>query len=53
MISFNKAFEQVCKLAADFEKDGYTWIRDISLIEFARPENIACVKESYKNSKIS
>lgn len=34
--------------AADFEKDGYTWIRDMSLVEFAKAENIARVKESYK-----
>ncbi|WP_263833625.1 phosphoadenosine phosphosulfate reductase family protein [Sulfurospirillum oryzae] len=34
--------------AANFEKNGYTWIRDMSLEEFAKPENIDRVKESYK-----
>lgn len=34
--------------AANFEKNGYTWIRDMSLVEFAKPENIDRVKESYK-----
>lgn len=34
--------------AAKFEKNGYTWIKGMSLKEFAKPENIARVKESYK-----
>lgn len=36
--------------AAEFEseKDGYTWIKSISLKEFANPDNIKKVKESYK-----
>lgn len=34
--------------AAKFEQGGYTWIRDMSLKEFAKPANIARVKESYK-----
>ena len=34
--------------AAKFEQGGYTWIRGMSLHEFAKPENIARVKESYK-----
>lgn len=34
--------------AAKFEKDGYTWMKDISLEEFAKPVSITRVKESYK-----
>lgn len=34
--------------AAEFEKDGYSWMRDMTLHDFAKPENIRKVKESYK-----
>jgi len=34
--------------ASKFEVDGFTWIRDMSLKEFAKPANIFRVKESYK-----
>ena len=34
--------------ASKFEKDGYTWMKDISLEEFAKPASIARAKESYK-----
>jgi len=34
--------------AAEFEKDGYSWMRDMTLHEFAKPENIRKAKESYK-----
>jgi 3'-phosphoadenosine 5'-phosphosulfate sulfotransferase (PAPS reductase)/FAD synthetase len=34
--------------AAKFEQSGFNWIKDLPLEEFAKPENIARVKESYK-----
>ena len=34
--------------ASKFELDGFTWIRDMSLEEFAKTANISRVKESFK-----
>jgi len=34
--------------AAKFEQSGFNWIKDLPLKEFAKPENISRVKESYK-----
>ena len=37
--------------AAEFEQAGFNWIKDLPLKEFARPENIYRVKESYKKQE--
>ncbi len=34
--------------ASAFEKEGFTWIKDLSLENFAKPENIFRVKASFK-----
>jgi len=36
------------KKAMEFEKSGYTWIKDMSLSELIKPENIDKIKKSYK-----
>lgn len=36
------------KKAMEFEKAGYTWIKDMPLAELAKPENIDKIKRSYK-----
>ena len=36
------------KKAMEFEKSGYSWIKDMPLSELIKPENIDKIKKSYK-----
>lgn len=36
------------KKAMEFEKSGYSWIKDLPLVELIKPENIDKIKKSYK-----